>query len=206
MATDLRDGLRLCRLAELLTGASCGIRPLRMSAASHLCGSGWLPAFNGSSGSLFSFVISFPSCCCTGHPRFFDTARFPSDRRPVRLANLQLALNQFARAGLPPQRLLSRQQQGARQQVLAGDGGSLSAPTAAPVLLAASDLVDGDREMTLCLLWHLILHFQLPQVTLSAALLCCTGLTVWILSQPACLLANLFVLNETRRHALSCAC
>lgn len=29
--------------------------------------------------------------------------------------------------------------------------------------LAAADLVDGDREMTLCLLWRLILHFQLPQ-------------------------------------------
>lgn len=30
--------------------------------------------------------------------------------------------------------------------------------------------MDGDREMTLCLLWRLILHFQLPQLISLAAI------------------------------------
>ncbi|KAL4423889.1 hypothetical protein ABPG75_001190 [Micractinium tetrahymenae] len=105
LATDLRDGLRLCKLAELLTGKNV--------------------------------------------QRFFDSTRYPSDRRPVRVANLQLALEQFARAGLPLRSVRTHQ-------------GKV-------VTLAAADLVDGDREMTLCLLWRLILHFQLPQlISLSA--------------------------------------
>lgn len=62
----------------------------------------------------------------------------------MRVANLQLALDQFARVGLPLRGVRSHQGR--------------------VVTLAAADLVDGDREMTLCLLWRLILHFQLPQV------------------------------------------
>ena len=112
MATDLRDGLRLCKLAELLTGQA----------------------------------------------RLLDSTRYPSDRRPVRVANLQLALDAFAAAGLPLRGAVVRRQQG-------GEG--------AAAALAAGELVDGDREMTLCLLWRLILHFQLPQVQNMLLPRCC---------------------------------
>lgn len=142
--------------------------------------------------------------CPAGQHGFFDGTRFPSDRRPVRVANLQLALDAFARAGLPLQVCLwprclgactcarvccccsicrfalnplrdvstvygacpSSQVhtillQGAPRSATRGGG---QAP------LAAGDLVDGDREMTLCLLWRLILHFQLPQLISLAAI------------------------------------
>lgn len=60
----------------------------------------WVP------GVLHAFVL-VP--LVAGQPRFFDGTRFPSDRRPVRVANLQLALDQFAQAGLPLQvRLVQR--------------------------------------------------------------------------------------------------
>lgn len=91
-------------------------------------------------------------CLPAGERGFFDGTRYPSDRRPVRVANLQLALGRFARAGMALQ--------GATRT--AARGGGL-------VPLAAGDLVDGDREMTLCLLWRLILHFQLPQLVSLAA-------------------------------------
>ena len=54
LAVDLRDGLRLCRLAEVLAG----------------------------------------------RPGLFDAARFPSDKRPLRLHNVGLALGELAQAGL----------------------------------------------------------------------------------------------------------
>lgn len=76
----------------------------------------------------------------------------------MRVANLQLALESFQAAGLP----LGGSARSAQR------GGGL-----AP--LAAGDLVDGDREMTLCLLWRLILHFQLPQARAWAG----WGLRLW---------------------------
>lgn len=44
-----------------------------------------------------------PHSSFSGHTGFFDGTRFPSDRRPLRVANMQLALDAFARAGLPLQ-------------------------------------------------------------------------------------------------------
>lgn len=127
MATDLRDGLRLCRLAEVLTG----------------------------------------------RPHLLDSTRYPSDRRPVRVANLQLALDAFVAAGLPLRgTAVAHRQQGGAGGGSGGSGGGASvmaaAAAAASGMLAAGELVDGDREMTLCLLWRLILHFQLPQVRSTA--------------------------------------
>ena len=112
LATDLRDGLRLVKLAALLTG----------------------------------------------QPRLLDSTRYPSDRRPVRVANLQLALDSLARAGMSLQGLRS-----------ARAGAAAGAASASTAVVSAAELVDGDREMTLHLLWRLILHFQLPQVGHSGA-------------------------------------
>ena len=95
--------------------------------------------------STVSLHLSVP-----GAPKtFFDSTRYPSDRRPLRVANLQLALDRFVAAGLPA----------AAVSAAAANGG-----------VSAGQLVDGDREVTLRLLWRLILHFQLPQVRPSAQL------------------------------------
>ncbi len=48
-------------------------------------------------------LCSLILCSCAVQHGFFDGTRFPSDRRPVRVANMQLALDAFARAGLPLQ-------------------------------------------------------------------------------------------------------
>ncbi|GAB4814747.1 hypothetical protein N2152v2_001793 [Parachlorella kessleri] len=102
LAVDLRDGLRLCKLADTLLGTE----------------------------------------------RLFEQARFPTDKRPVKLHNVQLALGEFMKAGLSLEGM----------KTLKG-----------PSSLQPMDIIDGDREKTLSLLWRLILLFQLPQLVDPAA-------------------------------------
>eukprot|EP00887_Chlorella_sp_A99_P006848 scaffold2.g6848.t1 len=72
----------------------------------------------------------------------FDSARFPADKRPVRLHNVGLALAEAQRAGLSLE-AIPLQHRGV-------------------VTLQPADVVDGDRELTLALLGRLALRFQLP--------------------------------------------
>ncbi|KAI8475158.1 MAG: hypothetical protein J3K34DRAFT_517600 [Monoraphidium minutum] len=97
LAVDLRDGLRLVRLAELLADA----------------------------------------------PALSEQARFPSDRRPLALHNIGLALTALRAAGVP------------LDAVPTGRG--LAA-------LKAEDIADGDRDRTLALLWAAARALQLPRL------------------------------------------
>lgn len=104
LAVDLRDGLRLCRLAETLAPA----------------------------------------------PGLFAAARFPADRRPDRLHNVDAALRVLSSAGLS----------------LAGVRSGAGEAAA----LTSAEVADGGREATLCLLWRLVLRFQLPLLVRAAEL------------------------------------
>ncbi|WIA17340.1 hypothetical protein OEZ85_014203 [Tetradesmus obliquus] len=86
LAVDLRDGLRLIKVAEVLTGAD----------------------------------------------DLLAQSRFPSERRPMQLHNTSVALSALAAAGVPLHAL----------------------PTSSGLVnLKPEDIVDGDRERTLALLW-----------------------------------------------------
>eukprot|EP00897_Mesotaenium_endlicherianum_P006778 jgi/Mesen1/6128/ME000313S05251 len=100
LATDLRDGLRLCRLLELLSPSQ----------------------------SLLARV------------------RVPATTRAACLFNCDVAL----------------------QALQAETGMRVTAPGGAP--LAAAHIVDGNRELTLALLWHIIAHWQLPALVDSGHL------------------------------------
>lgn len=103
LAVDLRNGLRLCRLAEALAPA----------------------------------------------PGLLAAARQPAARRPDRLHNVGLALGALRGAGL-----------------------SLDGVRTArgPAPLAAAEVADGERQGTVCLLWRLVLRFQLPRLVAPAQL------------------------------------
>jgi abnormal spindle-like microcephaly-associated protein len=94
LAVDLRDGLRLMKVAEVLTG----------------------------DGSLL------------------QQARYPCDRKPMQLHNTALALEALQRAGVQLQALPT---------------------TTGLVALRPEDIVEGDRERTLSLLWAVARTLQL---------------------------------------------
>ena len=73
----------------------------------------------------------------------FETTRFPATRRPDRLHNINLALDALQSVGMS----------------FAGICGSDAAGS--PV---AGAVVNGDRGVTLCLLWRLILQHELPRL------------------------------------------
>ncbi|GBF95503.1 hypothetical protein Rsub_07853 [Raphidocelis subcapitata] len=103
LAVDLRDGLRLIKVAELLAGAA----------------------------------------------DLSDRARFPADRRPLALHNVGLALSALRAAGVPLD----------------------SVPTARGLAaLRPDDLVDGDRDRSLALLWAAARALQLPRLLRPGAL------------------------------------
>jgi hypothetical protein len=114
LATDLRDGLRLVRAAEALSG---------------------LPP-----GALLA------------------SARFPAASRPVQLHNSELALAALRAAGAPVDAAPAGGQLGA----VGAAGGAPPPPPSSVLPVAAVDLVDGDRERTLALLWAAASALQLP--------------------------------------------
>lgn len=72
-----------------------------------------------------------------------EQARFPSDRRPLALHNVGLALAAFRSAGVPLD----------------------SIPTARGLAaVRAEDIVEGDRDRTLALLWAVARALQLPRL------------------------------------------
>ncbi|GAQ78615.1 Microtubule-associated protein [Klebsormidium nitens] len=95
LTVDLRDGLRLARLAHLLTG----------------------------------------------DPSPLQDVRAPAATRAACLHNCQLALATLAHGGLP-----------------------LGAHGPAALQLTAADVVDGQRDRTLQLLWQIMLHWQMPSL------------------------------------------
>jgi hypothetical protein len=82
-------------------------------------------------------------------PGLSQQARFPADRRPLALHNVGLALDALRAAGVPTDTL----------------------PTARGlVALRAEDLVDGDRDRSLALLWAAARALQLPRLLKPATL------------------------------------
>lgn len=81
--------------------------------------------------------------CCPGDTALLAKARFPADRRPMQVHNTSLALAALREAGVPL---------------------SLLPTTSGLVALKPEDLVDGDREKTLSLLWAIARTLQLENV------------------------------------------
>lgn len=164
LAVDLRDGLRLCKLAAVLTA----------------------------------------------QPALFDAAaRFPADRRPVRLANVALALQHFAMSNpellqvgwrtcvcvcvagggwqgctpwfVPFSGLHARPSHPASFSVHrmpetpsgAARRPSFPPPACVQVVKAVepAEIVDGDRARTMSFLWRLIVSLQLPRLVDRAAII-----------------------------------
>lgn len=76
-------------------------------------------------------------------PLVFEAARFPANRRPDRLYNINLALEVLQAAGVQT------------AGVCVGDVDGNAVPAA---------IVNGDRSATLCLLWRLVLQHELPRL------------------------------------------
>lgn len=109
-------------------------------------------------------------------------ARFPADKRPVKLHNVHLALGELQKAGCVFE--VTRAANGMPSFVILiimiyciqheWQAGFIKRMQGIKTLkgttsLQPIDVIDGDREMTLSLLWRLILQFQLPQLVNAAA-------------------------------------
>jgi hypothetical protein len=176
LAVDLRDGLRLVRLAELLAGegpraglgGGHGETGLRGAARWAWLGKGVgrHALQRASSGGKLKPEEPAAGCPVSARkpgmppPRALlptpsdadglsQQARFPADRRPLALHNVGLALGALRAAGVPTDTL----------------------PTARGlVALRPEDVVDGDRDRSLALLWAVARALQLPQLLRPATL------------------------------------
>lgn len=81
--------------------------------------------------------------CSPGDSALLTKARFPADRRPMQVYNTSLALTALKEAGVPLSALPT---------------------TSGLVALKPEDIVDGDRERTLSLLWATARTLQLASV------------------------------------------
>jgi len=175
LAVDLRDGLRLIKVAEVLTGGwmddtSCHLNHSHALYSRHdirCLIAGERRSYLGDKLqhlfpwqlhqellSLFT-ELCWCSCCCsatlltTGDTSLLQQARFPCDRRPMQLHNTNLALSALQAAGVQLQALPT---------------------TSGLVSLKPEDIIDGDRERTLSLLWTVARTLQLSMVLRVPAL------------------------------------
>lgn len=72
-------------------------------------------------------------------PGLLSRARYPADKRPLQVFNNEALLSALHSAGVPTRHLLI---------------------STGPVGLRAEDLVEGDRERTLALLWEIALRVR----------------------------------------------
>lgn len=200
MSVDLRDGIRLCRLAEVLTGGL------------HNACSRWVPVMFSKQcsdakrqqytlyGQLFhqrvrtvvetTHVYKQPLSCAAGEA-LMDEARVPARRRPLQLHNMSLALNSLEVAGLNLMVSCTLHSQSHNEApVILHCRQSLAVCTLSkwtslhtiqslptpdvmlccalqalqtsrgPIPLQPDDIVAGEREVTLGLLWRIYQHFE----------------------------------------------
>lgn len=101
------------------------------------------------SSNIMCLVCPLAACNCAGDTAVLQQARFPCDRRPMQLHNTSLALSALQAAGVQLQNL----------------------PTSTGlVTLEPKDVIDGDRERTLSLLWGIARTLQLGTVLKVSAL------------------------------------
>jgi hypothetical protein len=138
------------------------------------------------------------AAAAAGREDLLAAARFPSDRRAIQEHNTNLALAALRQAGLPlevgapqlPAQTCWRAPTPTAQPHSAHPRPAPGPPPPALTLLLplprpppqslptsrgkaplrAEDLVEGDREKTLALLWHVAVHLQLPQLVRAQAL------------------------------------
>ena len=115
LAVDLRDGIRLCKLTAMLTGAS---RPHSKAPAQILALFMECVAAAMSLRKLHTPSCSRPSehrwqlqhkardmehACLAGVQGLLQAARFPLDKRPLQIHNINLALTALHQAGIDAQ-------------------------------------------------------------------------------------------------------